>query len=172
MADGTAAIPLRADTIGSLPAVVQVPRYPLNQRRVGIVHLGLGGFHRAHMARYTHALMQRDSDALHWSIAGAGLLAADRRMAESLGPQDGLYTLVERGGGGETVTVIGSIAEPIYARDSSAALLDVIARPEVRIVSLTVTENGYCLNPATRRLDPDHALIRADLATPETPRSA
>ncbi len=172
MTDGTAAIPLRADTIGSLPAVVQVPRYALNQRRVGIVHLGLGGFHRAHMARYTHALMQQDPDALHWSIGGAGLLAADRRMAESLGPQDGLYTLVERGGGSETVAVIGSIAEPIYAGDSSAALLDVIARPEVRIVSLTVTENGYCLNPATRRLDPDHALIRADLATPETPRSA
>ena len=166
------AIPLRADTIGTLPATVDVPRYDLAQRRVGIVHLGLGGFHRAHMARYTHALMQQDPAALRWSIAGAGLLPSDRRMAESLGPQDGLYTLVERSGSSETVSVIGSIARVIYAGDSSTALLDAIADPEVRIVSLTVTENGYCLNPATREFDPDHALIRADLAAPEAPRSA
>ena len=166
------AIPLRADTIDRLPATVGVPRYALAQRRAGIVHLGLGGFHRAHMARYTHELMQHDPAALAWSIAGAGLLPSDRRMAESLGPQDGLYTLVERSGSGETVSVIGSVAEVIYAGDSSAALLEAIARPDVRIVSLTVTENGYCLNPATRQFDPDHALIRADLAAPEAPRSA
>jgi mannitol-1-phosphate/altronate dehydrogenase len=166
------AIPLRADTVGSLPATVDGPHYALAQRRAGIVHLGLGGFHRAHMARYTHALMQQDPAALAWSIAGAGLLPSDRRMAESLGPQDGLYTLVERSGSGETVSVIGSVAEVIYAGDSSSALLQAIARPDIRIVSLTVTENGYCLNPATRQFDPDHALIRADLAAPETPRSA
>ena len=172
MTQDSTAIPLRADTIGTLPANVDVPRYDLAQRRVGIVHLGLGGFHRAHMARYTHALMQQDPAALRWSIAGAGLLPSDRRMAESLGPQDGLYTLVERSGSGETVSVIGSIARVIYAGDSSTALLEAIADPEVCIVSLTVTENGYCLNPATRQFDPDHALIRADLAAPKAPRSA
>ena len=163
---------LRADTIHLLPPSVHVPRYDLASRRVGIVHLGLGGFHRAHMARYTHALMQQDGDSLAWSIAGAGLLPQDRRMADSLGPQDGLYTLVERGNGRETVSVIGAIAEVIFAGESSAALLDAIARPATRIVSLTVTENGYCLNPATRQLDPGNALIRADLASPEAPRSA
>jgi mannitol 2-dehydrogenase len=172
MADGRASIPLRADTIGTLPASVHGPRYALGQRRVGIVHLGLGGFHRAHMARYTHELMQQDAAALGWAINGAGLLPADRRMADSLAPQDGLYALVERSGQGETVSVIGSVAEVIYAGDSSAALLDAIARPEIRIVSLTVTENGYCLNRATRQLDPDHELVRADLAAPNTPRSA
>jgi mannitol 2-dehydrogenase len=166
------AIPLRANTIGRLPDTVTVPRYALAQRHAGIVHLGLGGFHRAHMARYTHELMQQDPAALAWSIAGAGLLPSDRRMAESLGPQDGLYTLVERSGSGEKVSAIGSVAEVIYAGDSSVALLEAIARPDVRIVSLTVTENGYCLNPATRQFDPGHALIRADLAAPETPRSA
>jgi mannitol 2-dehydrogenase len=169
---GGTAIPLRAGTIGQLPASVDVPRYVLAQRRAGIVHLGLGGFHRAHMACYTHALMQQDPAALGWSIIGAGLLPNDRRMAESLGPQDGLYTLVERGGSGETVSVIGSIAAVIHAADSSATLLETIARPDVRIVSLTVTENGYCLNPATRQFDPENALIRADLATPDTPHSA
>ncbi|HSU05775.1 MAG TPA: mannitol dehydrogenase family protein, partial [Acetobacteraceae bacterium] len=172
MSDETTAIPLRADTIGKLPGAVDVPRYALAQRRAGIVHLGLGGFHRAHMARYTHALMQQDAAALGWAIAGAGLLPADRRMADSLNPQDGLYTLVERSGTNESVSVIGSIASVIFAGDSSTALIDAIARPEIRIVSLTVTENGYCLNPATRLLDPDNALIRADLATPEAPRSA
>src|SRR6202041_4065279 len=100
--DGNPAIPPRPDPIGKLPPPVDAPRYPLAQRYVGIVHLGLGGFHRAHMARYTHALMQQDPAALCWSIAGAGLLPSDRRMAESLGPQDGLYTLVERSGSGET----------------------------------------------------------------------
>jgi mannitol 2-dehydrogenase len=164
-------LPLRADTIDKLPPTVAVPRYPLLQRRAGIVHLGLGGFHRAHMARYTHALMQQDPAALAWSIAGAGLLPTDRRMAESLGPQDGLYTLVERSGGDETVSVIGSIAEVIFAAESSGALLDSIARPDIRIVSLTVTENGYCLNPATRALDTENVLIRADLAAPHRPRS-
>jgi mannitol-1-phosphate/altronate dehydrogenase len=172
MQDGNAAIPLRADTIGKLPPTVDAPRYPLAQRYVGIVHLGLGGFHRAHMARYTHALMQQDPAARGWSIAGAGLLPHDRRMAESIGPQDGLYTLIERSGSDETVSVIGSIAKVIYAADSSVALLDAIQHPNVRIVSLTVTENGYCLNPATRQLDLENSLIRADLATPDTPRSA
>ena len=165
-------IPLRADNVGRLPAPVRVPRYQLAQRRVGIVHLGLGGFHRAHMARYTHELMQQDIAALSWSIAGAGLLPADKHMADSLDPQDGLYTLVERGGSVESVAVIGSIAQVIYAGESSAALLDAIAQPDVRIVSLTVTENGYCLNPATRQFDPEHPQIRADLATPRTPHSA
>lgn len=165
-------IPLSADTVGQLPAPVRGPHYDLAQRRVGIVHLGLGGFHRAHMARYTHELMQQDVGALRWSIAGAGLLPADKRMADSLDPQDGLYTLVERGGGRESVAVIGSVAQVIYAGESSAALLDAIAQPDVRIVSLTITENGYCLNPATRQFDPEHPQIRADLAAPAAPHSA
>jgi mannitol 2-dehydrogenase len=165
-------IPLRAGTVGQLPPPVRVPRYELAQRRVGIVHLGLGGFHRAHMARYTHDLMQQDVGALSWSITGAGLLPPDKRMADSLNPQGGLYTLVERGGGSESVAVIGSIAQVIHAGESSAALLDAIAQPYVRIVSLTVTENGYCLNPATRQFDPEHPQIRADLAAPEAPHSA
>ena len=151
---------------------VQTPGFDLAAVQAGIVHLGLGNFHRAHMARYTHTLMAQRPDMLQWGILGAGLMAADRRMADSLQPQDNLYTLVERSGRDETVTVIGSLAGVIFAGEDSTALLDAITQPQVRIVSLTVTEHGYCLNRATKRLDLENPLIQADLAQPERPRSA
>ena len=151
---------------------VRVPGYDVGQVTPGIVHLGLGGFHRAHMARYTHELMERRADALAYGIVGAGLRPADRAMMDSLEPQDGLYCLVERSGESEAVSVIGSLAGLAYAGESSSALLDAIADPRTRIVSLTVTENGYCLNPATKVLDPEHPLIRRDLADPARPASA
>ena len=165
-------IPLSRATLGRLAPDIHVPTYDPTAVEPGIVHLGLGGFHRAHMARFTHGLMEIRPEALAWGIVGAGLLPADRRMYEALAPQDGLYTLVERSGTVETVTVIGAIAEVIHAGDSSAALLDAIDRPAIRIVSLTVTENGYCLNAATKRLDPGHRLIVGDLADPQHPHSA
>ncbi|PPQ35891.1 mannitol dehydrogenase family protein [Rhodopila globiformis] len=165
-------VPLNRSNLAQLQPPVQVPRFDPAAVTGGIVHLGLGGFHRAHMARYTHNLMERRPDALSWGITGAGLMPADRRMQESLGPQDNLYTLVERDAAGETVAVIASLANVIFAGDSSAALLDAIDRPQIRIVSLTVTEHGYCLNRSTKQLDPDHALVRADLTHPERPASA
>jgi mannitol 2-dehydrogenase len=165
-------IPLNRANLASLQAPVHVPRYDPASVTPGIVHLGLGGFHRAHMARYTHDLIERDQTALSWGIAGAGLLPADRRMHDALAPQDGLYTLVERGAAGETVTVIGCIPQVIFAGETAAALLEAIDQPAIRIVSLTVTENGYCLNRATKRLDTTHPLIQQDLATPGDPRSA
>ena len=165
-------IPLSRANLGRLGPGIQLPAYDPASVVPGIVHLGLGGFHRAHMARFTHDLMTRDADALNWGIVGAGLLPADRRMHDALVPQDGLYTLVERSGTAETVSVIGAIPQLIHAGASSAALLDAIDRPEIRIVSLTVTENGYCLNPATKKLDPDHPTVAADLADPAHPHSA
>jgi mannitol 2-dehydrogenase len=98
-------------------------------------------------------------------------MPADRRMRDVLKTQDGLYTLVEQDGTAEQATVIGALADVIYAGDGTRALLDAIDAPGIRIVSATVTENGYCLNRSTRRLDPDHPLIAADLATPHAPRS-
>lgn len=159
-------------TLSQIAPPVQVPGYDVKQVKAGIVHLGFGGFHRAHMARYTHNLMGRDHDALQWGIVGAGLLIADARMRDSLEPQDHLYTLVERDGARDVVTVIGSIADVLFAGDDSTALLAAIANPHVRIVSLTVTENGYCLNRVTNRLDLDHPLIAHDREHPERPRSA
>jgi mannitol 2-dehydrogenase len=165
-------IPLNRANLARLLPPVLVPRFDPARVEAGIVHLGMGGFHRAHMARYTHNLMERRSDALGWGIIGAGLMPADRRMRDSLGPQDNLYTLVERGSADETVTVIGSLANVIFAGESSSALLQAIEKPQIRIVSLTVTEHGYCLNRSTKQLDPEHPLIRKDLAQPARPASA
>jgi len=151
---------------------VRRPLYDLGGLTAGIVHLGLGGFHRAHMARYTHDLMQSSAGALDWAIVGVGLRAEDRAMHDALAPQDCLYTLLERSDDAETVSVVGALCGVIYAGDGSAALLHAMDARGVRIVSLTVTENGYCLNRATRRLDTDHPLVVHDLATPEQPRSS
>jgi fructuronate reductase/mannitol 2-dehydrogenase len=165
-------VELNRINLARLRPPVRLPGFDPTLVAAGIVHLGLGGFHRAHMARYTHDLMGIRPDMLGWGIIGAGLMPPDRRMRDSLEPQDNLYTLVERSAADETVSVIGSLADVIFAGESSAALLDAIDKPAIRIVSLTVTEHGYCLNRSTKQLDPDHALIREDLAHPERPSSA
>lgn len=165
-------IKLSRANLPSLAERAVIPRFDPASVRAGIVHLGLGGFHRAHMARYTHDLMQGSADALGWGIVGAGLLPADRRMHDALGPQDDLYTLVERDAAGETRTVVASLARTIFAGDGTAELLSALEDPAIRIVSLTVTEHGYCLNRATKQLDPGHPLIQRDLAAPHAPASA
>src|SRR3982751_5272232 len=99
--------------LSRLPAGVQRPGFDPAAIRAGIVHLGFGGFHRAHMARYTHDLMERRADARAWGIVGVGLLPADERVHDALAPQDALYTLVERQDDDEIATVIGSVREVI-----------------------------------------------------------
>jgi mannitol 2-dehydrogenase len=147
------------------------PAYDRRALVPGIVHLGLGGFHRAHMARYLHDLMLADPSALQWGIRGVGLREADRPLLKALADQDCLYTLIERDGQGERQAVIGAIVETIDASADSAPLLAAIRSPETRILSLTVTEHGYCLDRATKRLDPAHPQIAHDLGRLEHPRS-
>lgn len=165
-------VALSRQNLARLPAGVGQPAFDPARVRPGIVHLGLGGFHRAHMARYTHDLMDIRPDALDWGIVGVGLMPSDRRMREALMPQGGLYTLVERQDEMESATVIGALCDVIFAGESSSEALDAIADPATRIVSLTVTENGYCLNAATKELEFAHPSIVDDLARPELPRSA
>lgn len=165
-------IKLSRANLAALADRATTPRFDPAAVRPGIVHLGLGNFHRAHMARYTHDLMQAEPDDLQWGIVGAGLLPADARMHEALAPQASLYTLVERDAEGEARTIIGSLATTIFAGQSTADLLRATENPAIRIISLTVTEHGYCLDRATKRLDPNHPLIQRDLATPNTPASA
>ncbi len=159
-------------SLENLPECVEGPTYDVTALTPGIVHLGMGGFHRAHMARYTHNLMNRRADALSWGIVGAGLMPSDARMRDVLAAQDCLYTLVERSGHNETITIIGSVTGMLLAGEDAAELLDAIDGAAIRVISLTVTENGYCLNRATKRLDTGHPLIAADLARPENPKSA
>lgn len=161
-------------SLAYLPSIraAEPPAFDVGAVRPGIVHIGPGNFHRAHMARYTHELMEIDHTALGWGIVGAGLMPGDAKLQAALAQQDHLYTLVERGEGRERVRLIGSIVGMIMADADSAALLDAIARPETHIVSLTVSEHGYCLDPATKWLNRDHPAIARDLSDPERPHSA
>jgi mannitol 2-dehydrogenase len=127
--------------LASLAARLRVPDYDADLLRGGIVHIGVGGFHRSHLATYLHDLLQ--SGLTDCSIVGAGLLSSDRRMSETLQAQDGLYTLLERDGDDVRASVIGSISRYVYAAEDSSALVDAMADPEIRIVSLTITESGY-----------------------------
>jgi mannitol 2-dehydrogenase len=136
-------IDLTARTLGEISARgVAVPRYDRSALRPRILHVGVGGFHRAHLALYTHELAEAASD---WGIRGLGLLEADRRMEDVLRSQDYLYTLVEKGEGEPRSQVIGSIVDYVLAIDDPAAVAMKIADPETAILSLTITESGYSL---------------------------
>jgi fructuronate reductase len=155
-------------SLGRLPADVARPAYDPGATRVGIVHLGIGAFHRAHQAVYVDdrlAAGERD-----WAICGASLRSPDTR--DALRPQGGLYSLAVRSGDDERLRVIGSVRNLVVAPEDPDALLQAMSDPAVRIVTLTVTEKGYCHDPATGTLKDDHPDIVADLANPGRPRSA
>ncbi|UPT64807.1 MAG: mannitol dehydrogenase family protein [Hyphomonadaceae bacterium JAD_PAG50586_4] len=124
------------------------------------------------MARYTHDLMGEDEGALAWGIKGAGLRATDKSLLDALAEQDGLYALVEREGARENRVLIGAIVQTIDASLSAEDLLTAIDAPQIRIVSTSVTENGYCLDRATKTLNFESPDIIADLGAPRTPRTA
>ena len=120
---------------------VPVPSYDRACLEPGIVHVGVGGFHRAHLAVYVHELASRGSE---WGIVGLGLLEGDAEMAAVLGGQDCLYTLIEKSGGEPTAQVIGSITRFVHAPEGrDAAASELIAAPSTSILSLTITESGY-----------------------------
>lgn len=154
-------------TLGSLKPGIGVPDYDRARVTPGIVHLGIGAFHRAHMAVYVDDLLARDPS---WGIVGASLRRPDTK--DALEPQGGLYTIAVRDAEGTHPRVIGSILSVMDANTERAALLDLMASPNIRIVSLTVTEKGYCHDPATGELDQNHPDIVHDLANPAAPKSA
>ena len=135
---------------------------------IGIVHLGVGAFHRAHMADYTDAVLR--SGDLRWGIMGASLRSSDTR--DALAPQDWLYTIAESDETGERCRVIGALRGVLVAPEDPQALVEAICLPSVKIVSLTVTEKGYCHDPATGELNEQHPDIIHDIANPSAPRSA
>ncbi len=133
----------------------------------GIVHLGIGAFHRAHMAVYVDDILATDPS---WGIIGASLRRPDTK--DALAPQDFLYTVAIRDAAGTRARVIGSILDVLDANTQRKELIVTLADPRIRIVSLTVTEKGYCHDPATGNLDQRHPDIVADLANPHAPISA
>jgi fructuronate reductase len=159
---------LSLSTLDALPPGIARPRFDPRALGVGIVHLGIGAFHRGHMAAYTQDALAAEDEP--WGICGVSLRAADIR--DRLVPQDGLYTLVERGGDAENLGVIGTVREVLFAPENPAKVVARIAAPATRIVSLTVTEKGYCHDPATGRLREDDPGIVHDLGHAAAPRTA
>jgi fructuronate reductase len=159
---------LSAATMPHLPANVARPGYDPASIGVGILHLGIGAFHRAHQAVYVDDLLAQGAG--DWRILGVSLRSPG--VHDQLVPQDSLYTLVEREGEEERLRVIGSIADVLVAPRNPQAVIDAIAAPTTHIVSLTITEKGYCHDPASGGIDWDHPDIRHDLVNPATPKSA
>ncbi len=153
------------------PVPVAHPAYDRSRLTPGIVHIGLGNFHRAHMAVYLDDLFAT-GEAMDWAILGAGVRAPDSRMRDALKAQDFLSTVIELDPAGKTARRIGAMVDFIEVQPDNSALIAAMTQPEIRIVSLTVTEGGYYVDPATGRFDPTHPDIRADAANPDRPATA
>ena len=163
--------PLNASTLSAHDAAVSVPAYDRTAVRAGIVHFGVGAFHRAHQAMYLDRLMD-EGKALDWGICGVGVLPGDRRMKEALEAQNCLYTLVLKHPDGTfEPRVIGSIVEYLFAPDDPDAVIEKMAGEQTRIVSLTVTEGGYNFNAVTGEFDATNPDVAHDLEPGATPRT-
>jgi mannitol 2-dehydrogenase len=162
---------LSGPALARLGAGVAVPQYDRSQVTAGIVHIGVGNFHRSHQAMYLDTLMNAGA-ALDWGICGIGLQASNTRMRDALAAQDGLYTLVLRHSDGTwDPRVIGSIVEYLLAADDPEAAVEKLAAPATRIVSLTITEGGYNLDAVTGAFNAADPLVAADLRPGAGPRT-
>jgi mannitol 2-dehydrogenase len=161
---------IRNSTLDKLPPGVRGPRYDRSGLHQGILHMSLGGFHRAHAAVYIDDLMTDHGDR-DWAICGVGLRPADLRMRDALVPQDCLYTVRERMQGKESARVIGSVTQYLYAPDEPVTVFARMCDPGIRIITLTVTEKGYGFNQGTGEFEPDQVDIRNDLKNPGRPRT-
>lgn len=162
-------IPLSDATLDRL--TIAHPTYDRSALRPGIVHVGVGNFHRAHQAWYLHRLMQA-GQAHDWAIIGAGVRPYDSRMREKLLAQDCLTTLIELDPDRVSAEVIGSMIDYLPIEAGNASLIRAMADPAIRIVALTVTESGYYIDPVSKEFDAEHADIRHDAANPDTPVTA
>jgi len=157
-------------TLADLPEGVLLPTYDRAALRPGIVHIGVGNFHRAHQAWYLHRLMQLGK-AQNWAIIGAGVRDFDSGQRAKLAAQDYLTTLIELDPSGTSAEVIGSMIDYVPIADGNQPLIRQLTDPNIRIVSLTVTEGGYYLDPADKRFSPTHPDIQFDAAHTDQPRT-
>ena len=151
-----------------LPKGLKSPAYDRRLVRTGQVHLGVGAFHRAHQAIYTEACLAAGD--LRWGIVGASLRSP--QVAEQLNSQNGLYSCLVRDGAESQASVIGAIQKILVAPQNPAALIEAMADKNVHVVTLTITEKGYHLDPATGALQMQDPAIVADLARPNAPTTA
>ena len=163
------AIDLNAEALAHLPQGVEGPAYDRAALSAGIVHIGVGNFHRAHMAVYLDRLFSTGADH-DWAISGAGVRAGDARMREALERQDCLTTVVELDPAGLSARVTGAMIE--FTEIEVAKLIARMSDPAIRIVSLTVTEGGWFVDAKTNGFDAAHPDIRHDAAHPDAPKTA
>ncbi|OBH60970.1 mannitol dehydrogenase [Mycobacterium mantenii] len=156
-------VPLSNATLRLHSQRIAVPTYDRSALQRGVVHIGAGNFHRAHQAVYFDDLA-RSGISGRWGVTGVSLHSPD--LKDLLTTQDGLYTVVQRGHDRQTARVVGSIGSVHYAPNDGAAVRAALADPQTRIVSLTITSNGYFLNPVTDEFDADHPDVRADVVAP------
>jgi len=155
----------------ALPAGVARPNYDRANLKAGIVHIGMGNFHRAHQAWYLHRLMQLGL-AQDWAIVGAGVRPFDETQRRKMASQDYLTTLIELGPSNTAAEVIGSIVGFVPVEPDNRQLIERMASADIRVVSLTVTEGGYYIDPASNGFDSSHPDIVHDAANLERPRTA
>ena len=158
-------------TLAQVPEGVLTPAYDRSKLTPGIVHIGLGNFHRAHQAWYLHRLMQQGL-AHDWAIIGAGVRPFDAAQREKLLAQDCLTTLIELDPSGTSAEIVGSMIDYLPIEEGNAALIARMSDPAIRIVALTVTEGGYYIDPVTKGFDAAHPDIVHDAANPDKPRTA
>ena len=166
-----ATVKLRNDRLSELPATVARPMYDRSRLKPGIIHIGVGNFHRAHQAWYQHLLMQ-SGKAHDWAIIGAGVRPYDEVQRQKLAAQDYLTTLIELDPDGISAEVIGPMIDYIPVEQDNQALIERLAQADIRIVSLTVTEGGYFIDPATKLFDKNHPDIVHDAENPGAPKTA
>lgn len=155
-------------SLATLPSDIACPSYRRDQISPGIIHIGPGNFHRSHQAVYLDDLFNT-GQGLDWGIVGAGFRPPDATMREALKAQDWLTTVVEVEAGSSAARATGAMIDFMPVEQNGRTRVNALADPRIRIVSMTITEGGYCIDPATGAFDPDHPDIRADLASPENP---
>ena len=161
---------LRRGRLQDLPGTVKAPNYLGQDLKPGMVHIGLGNFHRAHQAWYIHRLMQQGV-AHDWAIVGAGVRTYDAAMRDKLLAQDCLTTLIELDPSGMSAEVTGPMINYLPIEAGNAPLIRQMSEPSIRIVSLTVTEGGYYLDANTGEFDTDHEDIQHDARKPQHPNT-
>ena len=165
------AIIVRQENLTQLSSVAKVPVYDRAKIKAGIVHIGIGGFHRAHQAFYCDQLLHQN-ESVDWGICGVALLERDDKIYQTLKRQDGLYTLIVKELDGTwNPRIIGSLVEYLFAPEDPQAVIAKIADSDTKIVSLTITEGGYNIDEATGEFNLKNPLIQHDLSKPENPKT-